>query len=336
MGGWMPGAKTFGGAAANNDGDRGGPVAGMILHVNAGPDGSLWGRCNDNSSNMSTTFQVRLDGTIEQYLPLNLIQWCQMNGNRRFGSIEVPDFPENPMNPAQVRSVAAILKWASEVDGFPIQLNMTDINGFGLGWHGMGGAGWGGHTGCPGELRKAQMPEIVALAKGNPPPTNTDWLDMATEAQYEAVAQKVAAQNARWMVAELTGDGRWLNPATQGSAVTMRSLLANAAPWAKCVRFINSGAGNNESAVYMVVGHYLMHLDLSTYTYLGNPPFKTLDTRSPFWNFPIFPGTQDLRGKATVDPFASEAALSAEIKSLSDKLDQLVTAVEAITPKAAS
>lgn len=169
MGGWMPGAKTFGGPAANNDGDRGGPVAGMILHVNAGPDGSLWGRCNDNSSNMSTTFQVRLDGTIEQYLPLNLIQWCQMNGNRRYGSIEVPDFPQNPMNAAQLNSIARILRWASESDGFPIQLNMTDPdNGFGLGWHGMGGAGWGDHPFCPGEIRKAQMPQIVALALGNP------------------------------------------------------------------------------------------------------------------------------------------------------------------------
>lgn len=78
-----------------------------------------------------------------------------------------------------------------------------------------------------------------------------------------------------------------------------------------CVKFVNSGAGNNESAVYMVVGNYLLYLNGSVYGWLGNPPVLGMDSRAPFWNFPVYPGTPDYRGKTTPDPFVTDADLAA-------------------------
>lgn len=144
--GIYPGA-VWRGNCANNSGPRGGPAHGLILHVNDGPDISLWGWVNQNSSNMSTTFQVRTDGTVEQYLDTGLVEWCQSDGNRRFGSMEMPTHPNEGMTAAQLESGARVLAWWAHLDGFPLQLT-NDPGGEGFGWHGMGGDAWGGHLYC--------------------------------------------------------------------------------------------------------------------------------------------------------------------------------------------
>lgn len=60
----------------------------------------------------------------------------------------------------------------------------------GFGWHGMGGAAWGGHTGCPGDLRRAQMPQILALAQGSTP-TTKGFLMALTDQQQTDLKAKV-------------------------------------------------------------------------------------------------------------------------------------------------
>ena len=48
--------------------------------------------------------------------------------------------------------------------GFPLQVSdSTAVNGLRL-THGMGGVAWGDHPDCPGDVRKAQRAQIVALA----------------------------------------------------------------------------------------------------------------------------------------------------------------------------
>src|SRR6266702_2738436 len=65
---------------------------------------------------------------------------------------------------AQCERVAEILAWAHTTHGVPLRINDFPA-GQGLGWHGMGGAAWGGHTGCPGDPIKAQRAGIITRAQ---------------------------------------------------------------------------------------------------------------------------------------------------------------------------
>lgn len=57
------------------------------------------------------------------------------------------------------------MAWLHSEHGIELQIaNSPSDRGFG--WHGMGGAAWGGHTDCPGDKRKAQRQEILSIAQG--------------------------------------------------------------------------------------------------------------------------------------------------------------------------
>ncbi len=173
-----PGA-VWRGNCANNSGPRGPVTRGLVLHVNDGPNVSLWSWVNNPASNMSCHFQVLQDGTVEQYLDTDLWSWCQADGNQRWLSMEMPTHPDTGMTPAQIASGARVLAWASALHDFPLQLTNDPIGGTGLGWHGMGGQAWGGHFGCPGDIRKTQMTELLAATSGNQPQEDdmpySDW-----------------------------------------------------------------------------------------------------------------------------------------------------------------
>jgi murein L,D-transpeptidase YcbB/YkuD len=68
-----------------------------------------------------------------------------------------------PLTNAQITAFAQILEACSARDGFPLQIT-DDVNGQGLILHSDGGQLWGGHTSCPGPVRAAQRPQIIALA----------------------------------------------------------------------------------------------------------------------------------------------------------------------------
>ena len=75
-----------------------------------------------------------------------------------------------PFSPQQVTALAQLLEVLSRFAGFPLQItDSVDVKGLGV--HSMGGDAWGGHPYCPGDVRKAQRPAILALAKDirNPP-----------------------------------------------------------------------------------------------------------------------------------------------------------------------
>jgi len=63
--------------------------------------------------------------------------------------------------------------------GVPAQIT-DDPNGYGLGWHGMGGAAWGNHPDCPGEPIKAQRQQIldraIAINAGAPSGDDEDMM----------------------------------------------------------------------------------------------------------------------------------------------------------------
>ncbi len=157
---------------------RSGPMQahyGLVLHVQVG-DNSCYGEFDNPNNQASSTWWIAKDGTIEQYVDSDDAAWTEAAGNFTWDSVETEGFPTESLTDAQVVSLARIYVWGVQTYGWPLQLT-DDPNGRGLGWHGMGGWPWGGHFGCPGDLRKAQRAGALYLAylvlnpPSPPPPT---------------------------------------------------------------------------------------------------------------------------------------------------------------------
>jgi hypothetical protein len=154
---WKPLPRNF------NSGARTAQL-GLILHVQAG-NGELSGWFSNPSAQASSTFWVGKDGTVYQYMEAGTDKsWAQAAGNGQYDSVETEGQPIEALTDAQVAALARLVRWEHDTYGMPYTVINTPGQA-GFGWHGMGGAAWGGHTGCPGDLRRAQMPQILALAQ---------------------------------------------------------------------------------------------------------------------------------------------------------------------------
>lgn len=149
-------------------------VHGVVLHIMEGTlDGSdSWFR--NPAAQASAHFGVGKNGTIYQWVDTADRAWAQAAGNRTWLSIEHEGYAGDVLTAKQLAATASIVAWAAKTYGFPLVIS-DDVNGKGLGWHGMGGISWGGHTGCPGEPIKAQRAAILIAAKviNAPAPTPT-------------------------------------------------------------------------------------------------------------------------------------------------------------------
>ena len=145
---------------------------GLILHVQAG-NNALSGWFDNPAAQASSTWWAGKGGGREQYgNPDTDKFWAQAAGNSLYHSIETEGYPGEALTAAQVESCAVAYAFGHARYGWPFQLAEKPGDA-GLGWHGMGGSAWGGHTGCPGDLRKAQRAAILARARqiANPAPT---------------------------------------------------------------------------------------------------------------------------------------------------------------------
>jgi hypothetical protein len=163
---WRQSADNFGDGdyTPGEPADRMLAVQGLVLHIaqGSGPGTVSW--CANPSSDVGPHFVAAEDGTITQMVDTGDYSWCQAAGNRYWLSVECAGWSGNPLTAAQVESVARILARAHQVYRVPLQATDSP-DGRGLGWHGMGGAAWGGHTNCPGQPVLKQRPEIIARAK---------------------------------------------------------------------------------------------------------------------------------------------------------------------------
>lgn len=143
------------------------PTLGLVLHVQQG-ENSPHGWFNNPSAEASSTWWVGKDGRGEQYIdPDTEHAWAQAAGNQSYHSVETEGYPGEPLTEAQVEKLALLYRFGHQRWGWPLAL--ADKPGQpGLGWHGMGGKAWGGHTGCPSDARKAQRPLILSKAAGDP------------------------------------------------------------------------------------------------------------------------------------------------------------------------
>jgi hypothetical protein len=170
---------------------------GLILHVQAG-NGELSGWFSNPSAQASSTFWVGKDGTVVQYMEAGTDKsWAQAGGNALYDSVETEGYPTEKLTDAQVTALAKLVRWEHATYGMPYTvINTPGARGFG--WHGMGGAAWGGHTGCPGDLRRAQMPRILALAQEGDTTTHT------TSEEDDMQIVTSTATKTQWL---LTSDG---------------------------------------------------------------------------------------------------------------------------------
>jgi hypothetical protein len=142
---------------------------GVVQHTEDGFEAGTFATFMDPGSSVSAFFSVGEDGTAHQYLPVGhgYVAWAEVAGNPNWYSCECEDKlnPGQPMTDTQVTVFAQIYSALAERDGFGYAVTDDTQGGRGLITHGDGGNAWGGHPDCPGPVRKAQRPEILARAR---------------------------------------------------------------------------------------------------------------------------------------------------------------------------
>lgn len=140
-------------------------VRGLVVHIMQGSFAGSRSWFNNPDSQASSHFGNAKDGRLEQWVDTKDRAWAQAAGNKSWLSIENEGFAPDSLTAEQFENVAQTFAWVVKTyPDVPYKVaNSPDDKG--LGWHGMGGAAWGGHTGCPGDHIKAQLPAIVERAK---------------------------------------------------------------------------------------------------------------------------------------------------------------------------
>lgn len=151
-----------------------GEVLGLIVHIMDGTFSGTKSWFNNPDAKASSHFGTDRNGYAEQWVDTKDKAWAEAAGNTNYISVENEGHGGDALTDGQISRIAEILAWAHRVHGVPIQAaNAPGERG--LGWHGMGGAAWGGHYDCPGDNVRAQFPEILkraqAIVSPSPAPT---------------------------------------------------------------------------------------------------------------------------------------------------------------------
>ena len=162
-------------------------VLGWVEHVVVG-NGDPWSTFEyaPTGNRRFSDLWFAKDGRVKQYQLLSRGSWAQVAGNATYWSCETEGDPSEPLTPQQIESLAQWHVWCGAADA------LAETPGDrGIGWNGMGGAAWGGHYGCPGDIRKAQRAAIIARAQqirgGDMPLTPQDLANIAdaVETRYQ-------------------------------------------------------------------------------------------------------------------------------------------------------
>lgn len=144
-----------------------GAMMGAVMHTMEGDLPGTIDWFNNPHAQVSAHFGIGQDGEICQFGPIGKgwIAWHARDANAAWYGIEHADGgnPATPLTPAQITASTQLVECLSAFAGFPLQVSDSP-SAKGYGWHGMGGANWGNHPACPGDVRKAQRAQIIALA----------------------------------------------------------------------------------------------------------------------------------------------------------------------------
>lgn len=159
----MPGT-TYIGPTQNKTTDGMVEVRGLVLHIQQGTEQGSEAWFKNPTAQASSHFLNPKTGGLRQLIDTKDRAWAEAAGNSHWVSVENEGFVPDALTTSQVENCAQLLAWLHKTYSVPLQ-STDDVNGRGLGWHGMGGAAWGGHTGCPGDAIKAQRAAIIARAE---------------------------------------------------------------------------------------------------------------------------------------------------------------------------
>lgn len=187
---------------------------GLVWHIAEGSyQGTIsWQR--NPVADVSSHFVIGLNaGEIAQMLDTTLTAWTQAAGNGHWVSVEFAGFATGQLTSAQFEAAAQLYAWLVEVHGIPVQL-ADSPSGRGLGWHGMGGAAWGGHPGCPGPanvaLRPSNLVRVAQILGHGPTPEEFDMpAVMLQDATGIVVLWPGATQMIYQNVVNVEMVGRW-------------------------------------------------------------------------------------------------------------------------------
>lgn len=188
---------------------------GVVVHIAAGYfEGTIsWQR--NPTSKVSSHFIIGRDGQAAQMVDTDVVAWTQGDGNGHWLSMENEGFllghplwkpGWHQLSAAMIEKNARLLARAHTVYKVPLQL-ATSPTGRGLGYHSMGaenGFRWG-HSACPGQPIKDQLPLILARAIEI---VNGEDDEIMTPAQFVALLQDpTVAANMRALPWQYNGRG---------------------------------------------------------------------------------------------------------------------------------
>lgn len=141
------------------------PIHGLVLHIEQGSESGTNNWFHNPAAQASAHFGNPKTGPLDQWVDLADKAWAEVAGNSSWFSVEHEGYSGQSLTPSQIENDAHLFAWICEQ--YPhVKCQITDdINGVGLGWHGMGGAEWGGHVNCPGTPIVHQRGVIVSRAK---------------------------------------------------------------------------------------------------------------------------------------------------------------------------
>jgi N-acetyl-anhydromuramyl-L-alanine amidase AmpD len=138
------------------------PILGLILHVEEGTEAGTNSWFHNPKAEASAHFGNPTKGPLDQWVDTHDEAWAEMAGNSRWVSVEHEGTGAISHN--QIENDAQLFAWLHRTENCRLVITNRTSRG-GLGWHGMGGAAWGGHRACPGDRIKAARPLIIARAK---------------------------------------------------------------------------------------------------------------------------------------------------------------------------
>jgi hypothetical protein len=146
------------------------PIHGLVLHIEEGAESSANNWFHNPGAQASAHFGNPKVGQLDQWVDTADMAWAEVNGNPHWYSVEHEGIAPCSLTPSQFENDAQLLAWLHVNYNVPLQIT-DDPNGFGLGWHGMGGLSWGGHYGCPGDpIKNARLALIVRAREILSPP----------------------------------------------------------------------------------------------------------------------------------------------------------------------
>lgn len=160
---------------------------GLVLHIQQGTEQGSEAWFKNPASQASAHFLNPKAGGLRQLVDTADRAWAEMAGNYHWVSVENEGLSGQSLTASQVENLAHLVVWLHVVHGMPLR-STDDPNGSGLGWHGMGGAAWGGHYDCPGDPIKAQRAAILARANEliTPSPPEPDMPTTPADAALNA------------------------------------------------------------------------------------------------------------------------------------------------------